>query len=166
MEAHRWSSNHRYSASSRIVGGCKRVGIVIAAAARAPVGPDYRARPAAVARVVQLLVAGRRSRRHGNRRSTTQARRTLRRSAAATSRRASGLTDSPRPPRPLARFEPEPARQMQIVFRRLSSRMSYNKAIWAIAHRLCRLIWKVLHDNVHYVEHSLAPSPIALKRRR
>jgi transposase len=56
--------------------------------------------------------------------------------------------------------------QMQIVFRRLSSRMGYNKAIWAIAHRLCRLIWKVLHDNVHYVEHGLAPSPLALKRRR
>jgi len=55
---------------------------------------------------------------------------------------------------------------MQIVFRRLSARMGYNKAIWAIAHRLCRLIWKVLHDNVRYVEHGLAPSPIALKRRR
>jgi transposase len=56
--------------------------------------------------------------------------------------------------------------QMQIVFRRLCSRMGYNKAIWAIAHRLCRLIWKVLHDGVHYVEHGLPPSPIALKRRR
>jgi transposase len=56
--------------------------------------------------------------------------------------------------------------QMQIIFRRLSSRMGYNKAIWAIAHRLCRLIWKVLHDNVRYVEQRLAPSPIALKRRR
>jgi transposase len=56
--------------------------------------------------------------------------------------------------------------QMQIVFLRLSSRMGYNKAIWAIAHRLCRLIWKVLHDNVHYIEHGLAPSPLALKRRR
>jgi transposase len=55
---------------------------------------------------------------------------------------------------------------MQIVFRRLSARMGYNKAIWAIAHRLCRLIWKVLHDNVRYIEHGLAPSPIALKRRR
>jgi transposase len=55
---------------------------------------------------------------------------------------------------------------MQIVFRRLSARMGYNKAIWAIAHRLCRLIWKVLHDNVRYVEHGLAPTPIALKRRR
>jgi transposase len=32
--------------------------------------------------------------------------------------------------------------QMQIVFRRLLSRMGYSKAIWAIAHRLCRLIWK------------------------
>jgi hypothetical protein len=55
---------------------------------------------------------------------------------------------------------------MQIIVRRLSSRMGYNKAIWAIAHRLCRLIWKVLHDNVRYVEQGLAPSPIALKRRR
>ncbi len=55
---------------------------------------------------------------------------------------------------------------MQIVFRRLSARMGYNKAIWAIAHRLCRLIWKVLHDNVRYIEHGLAPTPITLKRRR
>ena len=56
--------------------------------------------------------------------------------------------------------------QMQIVFRRLSARMGYNKAIWAIAHRLCRLIWKVLHDNVRYVEQGLVATPIALKRRR
>jgi transposase len=33
--------------------------------------------------------------------------------------------------------------QLQIVFRRLSARMGYAKAVWAIAHRLCRLIWKV-----------------------
>ena len=56
--------------------------------------------------------------------------------------------------------------QMQIVFRRLSARMGYNKAIWAIAHRLCRLIWKVLHHKVRYVEYGLAASPVALKRRR
>ena len=55
---------------------------------------------------------------------------------------------------------------MQIVFPRLSARMGYNKAIWAIAHRLCRVIWKVLHDNIRYVGHGLAPTPIALKRRR
>jgi hypothetical protein len=55
---------------------------------------------------------------------------------------------------------------MQIVFRRLCSRMGYNRAVLAIAHRLCRLIWKVLHDKVHYIERGLAPTPIALKRRR
>ena len=55
---------------------------------------------------------------------------------------------------------------LQIVFRRLSFRLGYAKAIWAIAHRLCRLIWKVLHDGVRYVEHGLAVTPITLKRRR
>lgn len=56
--------------------------------------------------------------------------------------------------------------QLQIVFRRLASRLGYAKAVWAIAHRLCRLIWKVLHDGVTYVEYGPAPTPIALKRRR
>ena len=42
--------------------------------------------------------------------------------------------------------------QLQIVFRRLSARLGYAKAVWAIAHRLCRLIWKVLHEGVSYVE--------------
>jgi transposase len=55
---------------------------------------------------------------------------------------------------------------LQLVFRRLSARMDYNKAIWAIAHRLCRLIWKVLHQGVRYVEHGLVPTPLMLKRRR
>lgn len=55
---------------------------------------------------------------------------------------------------------------MQIVFRRLTARMGYNQAIWAIAHRLCRLIWKVLHDIVRYVEQGLVATPIALKRTR
>jgi hypothetical protein len=26
-------------------------------------------------------------------------------------------------------------------------------AIWAVAHRLLRLIWKILHEKVRYVEH-------------
>jgi transposase len=55
---------------------------------------------------------------------------------------------------------------LQIVFRRLFPRLGYGKAVWAIAHRLCRLIWKVLHEGVHYVERGPAPSPITLKRRR
>jgi len=56
--------------------------------------------------------------------------------------------------------------QLQIVFRRLSSRLGYAKAVWAIAHRLCRLIWKVLHEGVSYVEYGPTPTPLALKRRR
>jgi transposase len=56
--------------------------------------------------------------------------------------------------------------RLQLVYRRLSARMDYNKAIWAIAHRLCRLIWKILHQGVRYVEHGLPPTPLMLKRRR
>ena len=56
--------------------------------------------------------------------------------------------------------------QLQIVFKRLASRLGYAKAVWAIAHRLCRLIWKVLHDGVTYVEYGPTPTPLALKRRR
>jgi transposase len=56
--------------------------------------------------------------------------------------------------------------QLQIIFRRLFPRLGYAKAVWAIAHRLCRLIWKVLHEGVSYVEYGPAPSPLAIKRRR
>jgi hypothetical protein len=55
---------------------------------------------------------------------------------------------------------------MQIVFNRLSVRLGYAKAVWAIAHRLCRLIWKILHDGIRYVERGPAVSAITLKRRR
>jgi transposase len=56
--------------------------------------------------------------------------------------------------------------QLQVVFRRLAARLGYAKAVWAIAHRLCRLIWKILHEGVSYVEYGPAPTPLALKRRR
>jgi transposase len=55
---------------------------------------------------------------------------------------------------------------LQNVFLRWLPRMGYKKAIWAIAHRLCRLIWKVLHDGVRYVEQGFEPNPKALKERR
>ena len=55
---------------------------------------------------------------------------------------------------------------LQIVFRRLSLRLGYNKAVWAIAHRLCRLIWKVLHEGIRYIERGVSVSAITLKRRR
>lgn len=40
----------------------------------------------------------------------------------------------------------------EVTFRRLKSRMEYAPAIWAIAHRLCRLVWKILHQGVRYQE--------------
>jgi len=51
------------------------------------------------------------------------------------------------------------------VFGRLRTRLAYQEAIWAIAHRLCRLIWKILHQGVHYEEHGPAVS-IKSKRNR
>jgi hypothetical protein len=39
-----------------------------------------------------------------------------------------------------------------LAFARLKSRLPYQKAIWAIAHRLCRLIWKLPHQAISYRE--------------
>jgi transposase len=46
----------------------------------------------------------------------------------------------------------------EIVFRRLLPRLGFKQAIWAIAHRLCRLIWKILHRGVRYDERGPAVS--------
>jgi hypothetical protein len=40
----------------------------------------------------------------------------------------------------------------EIVFRRLLPRLGFKQAIGAIAHRLTRLIWKILHQGVRYEE--------------
>jgi transposase len=53
----------------------------------------------------------------------------------------------------------------QSLFHRLLPRLQYNGTIWAIAHRLGRLIWKILHDNVHYIEQGQETDPKAKKRR-
>jgi transposase len=50
-------------------------------------------------------------------------------------------------------------------FRTLLPRLGAKPAIWAVAHRLLRVIWKVLHDKVSYVERELLDSQ-ALERRR
>jgi transposase len=47
----------------------------------------------------------------------------------------------------------------QAVFRRLLPRLGYKAAIWAIAHRLCRLVWKILHEGVQFVEQGSEPDP-------
>lgn len=52
-------------------------------------------------------------------------------------------------------------------YRRLKGRdpKGHNKAIWAVANRLCRLIWKILHQGVLYEERGQRPSARAVKRR-
>ena len=40
----------------------------------------------------------------------------------------------------------------QLLYRRLVVRLGHAQAIWAVAHRLCRLIWKILHQGVDYEE--------------
>jgi transposase len=51
------------------------------------------------------------------------------------------------------------------VFGRLRMRLAYQEAIWAIAHRLCRLIWKILHQGAQYEERGPAVS-VKSKRNR
>lgn len=41
----------------------------------------------------------------------------------------------------------------------------HNKAIWAVAHHILRVIWKVLHDGVRYEERGDRNNPQADKRR-
>jgi transposase len=40
----------------------------------------------------------------------------------------------------------------QILYRRYVPRMGQNQTIGIIAHKLCRLIWKILHLGAHYQE--------------
>jgi transposase len=40
----------------------------------------------------------------------------------------------------------------EILYRRLAPRLGHNKTIGAIAHRLCQLIWLILHNGVRYEE--------------
>ena len=53
----------------------------------------------------------------------------------------------------------------QALFRRLLPRLGYKSAIWAIAHRLCRVVWKVLHEGVRFIEHGRESDPTVQKRR-
>ncbi len=51
------------------------------------------------------------------------------------------------------------------TFRRLLTRMPYKEAIWAIAHRLARLLWLILHQGVRYEERGPAVSAKSQRRR-
>ena len=53
----------------------------------------------------------------------------------------------------------------EIVYRRLVSRLGHNQTIGAIAHRLCRLIWIILHQGVRYEERGPSVNPKSRQRR-
>ena len=50
-------------------------------------------------------------------------------------------------------------------FKRLLPRLGYAKAIWAIAHHVSKVIWKILHEQQTYVERGSLSTPGAAKRR-
>lgn len=53
----------------------------------------------------------------------------------------------------------------QVVFQRLLPRLGYKPALWAVVHRLCRIVWKILHDGVRYIEQGTQRDPKAKKQR-
>jgi transposase len=53
----------------------------------------------------------------------------------------------------------------QIVYCRLAPRLGHKQTIGAIAHRLCRLIWIILHQEVRYEERGPAVSQQSRQRR-
>ena len=40
----------------------------------------------------------------------------------------------------------------EILYRRYVPRLGHNQTVGIIAHKLCRLVWKILHRGVHYEE--------------
>jgi len=53
----------------------------------------------------------------------------------------------------------------QILYRRYVPRMGHNRTIGIIAHKLCRLIWKILHLGAQYKEQGLQVSEICKQKR-
>lgn len=53
----------------------------------------------------------------------------------------------------------------QELYRRLVPRLGHAKAIWAVAHKLCLITWKILHEGVEYQERGHNPDPRTIKRR-
>jgi hypothetical protein len=53
----------------------------------------------------------------------------------------------------------------EILYRRLVGRIGHFKAIWAVAHRLCRITWKILHEGVTCEEHGQRTNVRAIRQR-
>ncbi len=54
---------------------------------------------------------------------------------------------------------------LEVVYRRLVPRLGHAQTIGAIAHRLCRLIWKILYQGVRYEERGPEISIARTQRR-
>ena len=57
---------------------------------------------------------------------------------------------------------------LESLYHRLVPRIGPQKAIWAVAHRLCRIVWMVLHQGVDYKEkgHPTATAHTLRRRQR
>ncbi len=54
--------------------------------------------------------------------------------------------------------------RLESLFKRLVVRLGYVKAIWAIAHRLCLIVWNILHKGARFIELGEAVNPKAVQR--
>jgi transposase len=53
----------------------------------------------------------------------------------------------------------------EIVYRRTVPRLGHQQTIGVVAHRQCRLVWKILHEGVRYEERGLTVSTESKQRR-
>jgi hypothetical protein len=53
----------------------------------------------------------------------------------------------------------------QILYQRWVARLGHKQAIWAVAHRMARVIWKILHARIPYEERGVRTNPAAAKKR-
>ena len=55
---------------------------------------------------------------------------------------------------------------LESLYRRLVPRIGPQKAIWAVAHRLCRMVWIILHQGVAYEEKGHPTATVQTIQRR
>jgi transposase len=57
---------------------------------------------------------------------------------------------------------------LESLYRRLVPRIGPQKAIWAVAHRLCRILWMILHQGIPYQEkgHPTVTAQVIQRRQR
>jgi transposase len=53
----------------------------------------------------------------------------------------------------------------QALYRRWIARLGHNRTIWAIAHRLCRVVWIILHRGEEYIEFGNQRDPKIAEKR-